>query len=92
VQRTGPTADELAKIRETFVRAHETGLRENAAWLRWMSDHDEDGRDQHATTRYPALVQALTADQVRDAARRYLDRGQYARFTLLPESAAKPTP
>ncbi|MBM3906503.1 MAG: insulinase family protein [Gemmatimonadetes bacterium] len=92
VKRTGPTADELTKIRETFIRVHETGLRENAAWLRWMSDHDEDGRDQHVTVQYPALVQALTAEQLRDAARRYLTMEQYARFTLLPEAPAKPAP
>jgi zinc protease len=92
VKRAGPTADELAKIRETMLRTHETGLRENGAWLRWMSDHDEDGRDQHATVEYPALVQKLTAEQLRDAARRYLDLAQYARFTLLPEGAPPATP
>lgn len=92
VKRTGPSADEMAKIRETFLRAHETGLRENAAWLRWMSDHDEDGRDQHATVQYPALVERLTPDQLRDAARRYLDLTQYARFTLLPEETPKAVP
>ncbi|MDQ8153047.1 MAG: insulinase family protein [Gemmatimonadota bacterium] len=92
VQRTGPTDDEMAKIRETFIRAHETGLRENTAWIGWMSDHDEDGRDQHATVQYPALVQRLTAQQLRDAARRYLNRDQYVRFTLLPEEARKAVP
>jgi len=92
VKQTGPTDDEMAKIRETFLRAHETGLRENAAWLGWMNDHDEDGRDQHATVEYPALVKKLTAAQVRDAARRYLDLTQYARFTLLPEGTGAPAP
>jgi zinc protease len=92
VKRAGPTADELAKIRETMLRTHETGLRENGAWLRWMSDHDEDGRDQHATVEYPTLGQKLTGEQLRDAARRYLDLARYARFTLLPEAATPATP
>ncbi|MCX5762937.1 MAG: insulinase family protein, partial [Gemmatimonadetes bacterium] len=92
VKRTGPTADEMAKIRETVIRSHETGLRENTAWLGWMSDHDEDGRDQHATVEYPSLVQKLTAEQIRSAAIRYLDAGQFARFTLLPEEPRKVTP
>jgi len=92
VKRAGPTAEEMAKIKETFLRTHETGLRENTSWLNWMRDHDEDGRDQHATLQYPSMVQQLTADQVRDAARRYLDMKQYARFTLLPETPAKPVP
>ena len=67
-------------------------MRENAAWLGWMSDHDEDGRDQHATVQYPSLVKNLTAQQLRDAARRYLDTSQFARFTLLPEESRKVTP
>ncbi len=92
VKRAGPTADEMAKIRETFLRTHETGLRENTSWINWMRDHDEDGRDQHATLQYPSMVQKLTAEQVRDAARRYLDMAQFARFTLLPEEPAKPVP
>ena len=92
VKRAGPSADELAKIHEMLLRAHETGLRENGAWLNWMSDHDEDGRDLHVILQYPAAVRALTAQQIRDAARRYLDLAQYARFTLLPEDAKPPTP
>ena len=92
VKRAGPTDDEMAKIRETLLRSHETGLRENAAWIGWMSDHDEDGRDLHTIVQYPSLVQRLTADQVREAARRYLNLTQYARFTLLPEGAPKPAP
>ena len=92
VKRAGPSAEELVKIKETLARAHETGMRENAAWLGWMSDHDEDGRDQHATVQYPALVKNLTAQQLRDAARRYLNTSQFARFTLLPEEPRKVTP
>jgi len=92
VKRAGPTAEEMAKIKETFLRTHETGLRENTSWINWMRDHDEDGRDQHATLQYPSMVQKLTAEQVRDAARRYLDMTQFARFTLLPEEPAKPVP
>ena len=35
--------------------------------------------------RKPTLVSALTREQLRDAARTYLRRDRYARFTLLPE-------
>ncbi len=92
VKRAGPSTEEMAKIKETLLRSHETGLRENASWLSWMRDHDEDGRDQHATLQYPSMVEKLTAEQVRDAARRYLDLAQFARFTLLPEEPRKPVP
>jgi len=91
LKRLGPTAEELQKVKERFVRAHETALRQNGSWLDWMRDHDEDGRDLHVIQRYPAMVQALTAAQLKAAAQRYLNTKQYARFTLLPETT-KPAP
>lgn len=78
----------MTKVHELPLRAHETALKQNGAWLSAMMDADEDGRDQRDFMRKPALVSALTREQLRDAARLYLRRDQYARFTLLP--SAKP--
>ncbi len=92
VKRAEPTAEEMGKIKEQFIRAHETRMRENSAWISWMRDHDEDGRDLHVIQQYPAMVQALTSAQIRAAAVRYLDLKQHSRFTLLPEEPPKPAP
>ncbi|MBX9929117.1 MAG: insulinase family protein [Gemmatimonadaceae bacterium] len=88
----GASDTDVAKIKEIFIRNHETALKQNASWLNWMNDHDEDGRDQRTTLRYPALVNTLTSAMLRDAANRYLTHQQYARFTLLPESAPAKVP
>jgi predicted Zn-dependent peptidase len=77
------------KIREMPLRAHETALRQNGAWLSAMMDADEDGRDQRDFLRLPQLVQGITREQLRDAARLYLRTDQYARFTLLPEKKGR---
>ncbi len=79
----------LTKVRELPLRAHETALTQNGAWLGAMLDANEDGRDQRDFLRSPALVAALTRERLRDAARTYLRREQYARFTLLPEDAPR---
>jgi predicted Zn-dependent peptidase len=79
----------ITKIHEIAVRSHETALRQNSRWLAAMMDADEDGRDQRDFLRYPVLLNAVTREQLRDAARLYLRREQVARFTLLPESAVK---
>jgi zinc protease len=79
----------MTKIHELPLRAHETALKQNGAWLSSMMDADEDGRDQRDFMRKPALVSALTREQMRDAARLYLRKDQYARFTLLPEAKPK---
>ncbi len=83
------TDSNMTKIHELPLRAHETALKQNGAWLSSMMDADEDGRDQRDFLRKPALVRALTREQLRDAARLYLRQDQFARFTLLPEGKPK---
>jgi zinc protease len=91
--KAGTVSDSnLSKIREIQLRAHETGLKQNGSWLSTMTDADEDGRDQRDFLRYPELVKGLSREQIRDAARAYLRREQFARFTLLPEEPPKPAP
>ena len=55
-------------------------------------DADEDGRDQRDWLRAPDMTAHVTREQLRDAARLYLRRESYVRFTLLPETAAPPRP
>jgi zinc protease len=89
--KAGTVSDSnLTKIREIQLRAHETGLKQNASWLNAMTDADEDHRDQRDYLRYPELVKTLTRETIRDAAKLYLRPEQYARFTLLPEAAPAP--
>ena len=88
--RAGVVSDSnMTKIHELPIRAHETALRQNGSWIAAMADADEDGRDQRDFLRTPALVRAITREQLRDAARFYLRKDQYARFTLLPEHSGK---
>ena len=88
--KAGAVSDSnMMKIHELPLRAHETALRQNGSWLSAMADADEDGRDQRDFLRRPALVSALTREQLRDAARLYLRQNQYARFTLRPEEKAR---
>ncbi len=91
--KSGVVSDSnLVKIREIELRAHETALKQNAAWLNAISDADEDHRDPRDFLQYPDMVKGLTRELIRDAAKTYLRPEQYARFTLLPETAPKPSP
>ncbi len=77
----------LVKIREGAVRAHETALRQNSAWMSAMRDAAEDGRDQRDWLRSPEMTAKVTREELRDAARKYLRRESMAVFTLVPEAA-----
>ena len=79
----------MTKIRELTIRGHETALKQNNRWLDAMMDADEDGRDQRDFLRSPERMLKVTKEQIRDAARLYLNTDRYARFTLLPSEGAK---
>jgi zinc protease len=83
----GATADEITKVKETQLRERETSLKQNGFWLGQLASRAEYGEDYGEILTYPQLLNTLTPQLVRDAARAYLNAGNYARFTLLPEGA-----
>jgi zinc protease len=82
----GPTQDEIEKVQEMQRRARETALKENRFWTQMLLDHDRHGTDFREILAYEELVAGLTADAVRDAARRYLRTDNYVLVTLYPEA------
>ena len=86
VKRDGASAAELQKVREQQLRTQEVSLKENSYWLGNIAARLENGEDPRGLATYTRdYIEKLTSEQVRDAARRYLDMSRYARFVLLPE-------
>jgi len=83
IQRQGPKATDLAKVKETFIRSRETALKENGWWMSQLMQAARDG-DPAAQALEPLLA-AVTVESVRDAAKKYLDRSRYVRVTLTPQ-------
>jgi zinc protease len=83
IQRNGPKATDLAKVKESFIRSRETALKENGWWLSQIMQEARDG-DPAAPALEPYLA-GITVESVRDAAKKYLDRSRYVRVTLLPQ-------
>ena len=82
---TGPTQEEVDKVREGQLRARETALKTNFFWTSQLSRAYQYGDDPREILEYDKLVQELTADALRDAARRYLQSDNYIHVTLLPQ-------
>ena len=80
----GPDAETVAKVRETQRRTRETSLEENEYWLSRLESFELQGRDFRDIPSYD-LIESWTAEQVQQAAIRYLRTDQYAKFVLLPE-------
>ena len=86
VKAGGVKADELQKVREAQRREREVSLRENGYWAGALMAYDEYGWDPRQIPQ-PPLSQTFTSDDLRDAARRFLDTARYVRVSLYPEQA-----
>jgi zinc protease len=88
VKQNGATAAELQKVREQQLRTQEVQVKENGYWAGNIAARTENGEDPRGLVTWSKdFVEKLTSEQIRDAARRYLNMSRYARFVLLPERA-----
>jgi zinc protease len=85
IQRTGPTPDELQKVREMELRSRETDLRTNRFWVLQMMSYDRAGWDLRDILHFPEFANGLEPADLRSAALRYLRPSNYVQVSLLPE-------
>ena len=83
-----PQAD-VDKVKEEILRAREVEVKTNAYWLGNIGARDQAGEDLGGLgPSYDEMVRKLTPAMIQQAARKYFDTANYARFVLLPETAA----
>ena len=86
LQRTPASAADLERVKEQILRSREVDIKENSYWISNIVARDQAGEDFAGLLGpYDESVKKLTAAQLQAAARKYLDRKNYARFVLLPE-------
>ena len=85
LQREGPTAVELGKFREENHRSRETASRTNGFWVQSIAVYDQRGWPLADLLVADGYANGVTADDVKAAARQYLDVTHYVQVTLLPE-------
>ena len=87
ISDSGPSPAELERVKETQLRTRQTALRQNPFWLGQLTAAYEYGDDPRDVLTYDTLVNGLTAEAIRDAARRYCRMDNYVHVTLLPETS-----
>ena len=85
LKATGPTEKEVSDAREALLRRHETALAQNSHLVAELAARYRVSEDIREFFDLPAEYWRLTAAAIHDAARRYLDTGNYVRVTLYPE-------
>ncbi|HET7506280.1 MAG TPA: insulinase family protein [Kofleriaceae bacterium] len=84
VQKDGIGADYLEKVKQVFTREREVQLRNNGFWIGWLTSAYTFGDDPTLVLDPSKMIARMTSDNVKAAARRYLDGKQYYEPVLLP--------
>lgn len=88
IKTSGPSAADVAKVKEQIFRAREVDVRQNSYWLSGIVSRDESGEDPGglvANGAYDQTVRKTSAADIQASAKLYLNTSNYARFVLLPE-------
>lgn len=86
LRTVAPSEEEVERVREQQRRAQETARKQNAWWVNSLQSRIEFGEQFSTIEERDSLIAGLTAARIHDAAVRFLNETNRARFTLLPES------
>ena len=84
LEKDGVPQDHLDKVKEMFTRARETELRQNGFWVGWLVTSYRFGDDPTLVLDPSKMLARITSDNIKAAAKRYLDLKQYFQAVMLP--------
>jgi zinc protease len=83
----GPAVAEVDQVRGQMARAHALNLQNNTFWLHNLAARDQSGEDPVGLLApYEELIRKLAAPTIKQAAQRYFDTTNFAKFVLLPQT------
>jgi zinc protease len=86
LQENGPEAADLAKVKQNWLTSHRRAMRENAYWLGQLQAAQLNGFPPESILDFEQRVAAVAPADVRAAAQRYVDFGNYVQVVLYPEA------
>jgi zinc protease len=85
LQNVGAAESYLTKVKEMQIRKRETDMKDNNFWLSVLQSYLSNGENPVDILNYPKLVEGLSSDALKQAARTYLNEKNYVRVVLYPE-------
>jgi len=82
--KEGVGADYLEKTKAQFLRERETQLKTNGFWVGWLASSYRFGDDPTLVLDPSKMIGRMTVDNVKAAAKKYLDAKQYYQAVLMP--------
>jgi zinc protease len=90
VRESGLDASYVEKVREQQRREYEEGLRRNDYWMSNLAFRERHGIDQREQLETLAVIDALDAAAVAEAAKKYLPIERVIRVDMMPENWEAP--
>jgi zinc protease len=85
LKKNGPTAADLNKVKETWIKQHREDLKENSYWLSKLLQLVENPASSATMLKGEERINAITAKEIQEAANRYFDPANYFQLILNPE-------
>lgn len=85
IKTNGPLETDLNKVKETWKKQYQVNVKTNRYWMRNLISCFESGTDPIRILTYEKRVDALSAKDVQEAAKKYLDMKNCVQFVLNPE-------
>jgi zinc protease len=86
IKKSGPSVDDLNKVKETWRQQHDVNLKDNSYWARQLIYSVEYGTNANTQINtYLDRVAALTPKDIQAVAKKYLDMKNYVQIVLYPE-------
>jgi len=84
-QDKGIEQKDLDKVKETLKKQYQDQLKQNDYWLDGLSSAWINGEDAAWLLDYSKKIDAITVQQLQDAAKKYFNFGNYVKAVLNPE-------
>jgi zinc protease len=86
-QQKGVAVKDLEKVKETWKKQYKTNVQNNNYWLNNLSNDWINRLNSEDMLTYEKRVQALTVDDLKKTAQKYLNLNNYVKAVLYPEGA-----
>lgn len=89
IKKEGPTQEEINKVKQNWKEEYRIAMRTNGKWLASLQEAALYGTDPAAFLSDEEGINAITPEDIRAAANRYFNTGNYLQVVLYPEKQAK---
>lgn len=85
VKDNGPAVADLDKVKITWKKQYEVDIKDNGFWARKLQAAVENGSGESDVLSFEKRVDALTPNDLKEAANKYFDMKNYIQVVLYPE-------